>query len=588
MTISFLPNILKDRSHIVFGIFRALTLSLLIAAFGVTQIHAQTVAYVTNNIEGTVSVINTSTNAVAATISGFSHPFCVAVSPNGELLYVCNTNNTISAVDTETNSLKATISLPGAIGFIGNEGAEPVVAFSPNGEQAYVVPSGGGVNSKLFVIDTATNTAVAVASFGSTFLLAVAVSPDGNTVYLASSNGVIVVDANTFATIATIAPGHDITDLAISPDGSTLYGSDNSGFLGGTSGVLVVDTATNTVTTTVPLPFSSSNPSLVTGIGVTPDGQHAYVEDFFFRANNSTVTVINTADNSISTTIPANGFALTSLAITPDGSTVLATNAVLSTTVNSSVVVIPTASNTITNSVTVGHFSAFITAANLTPPGVTNSIAANFNGTAIPSGADLWFSAVTKVSGLVPSPVKIFISNSTITFTVNGTPTTVSVPNVILTFDPNATVATTIFNAPFNRWETVVPSQGLAGNVFLDGVPLPLPYGLPGGIQNVTWSASFSTDTPGISLNWKWAAAAYSSLDLTCSPDPPPATDLNCLGVKPVDDNHASQYQNSDHAGTPENEKSNLIPGARGGGGANYTGGYSGTKAVMPTVVPPQ
>lgn len=558
-------------------------LPIILLVLSVSSLHAQNVAYVTNNIEGSVSVINPSTNAVVATISGFSHPFCVSTSPNGQLLYVCNTNNTVSAVNTATNSISATISLPGALGFIGNEGAEPVIAFSPDGQRAFVAPSGGGVNSQLFVIDTASNTAVAVASFGTTFLLAVAVSPDGNTVYLASSNGIIVVDANTFATIATIAPGHDITDLAISMDGSTLYASDNSGFLGGTSGVLVVDTGSNTVTATVPLPFDSANPSLVTGIDVTPDGQHVYVEDFFFRARNSTVTVINAADDSIATTISANGLSLTDLAITPDGSTVLATNAVLSTTVNSTVVVIPTATNTITNSITVGHFSAFITTTNLTPPGVATSSAANFNGTAVPSGDALWFSAVGKVSGLGSSPVNIFISNSTIAFTVNGTTTTVSVPNTILTFDPNATTATTTFNTGLNRWQTVVPSSGLAGNVFLDGVPLPLPNGLPGGIKNVTWSASFATDTPGIHLNWQWAAAAYSSLDLNCSATNP---DLNCLGVKPVDDNKASQYQNSDHAGTPENSKANVVGGATGGGGANFTGGLSGTKSVTPKVAP--
>ena len=35
--------------------------------------------------------------------------------------------------------------------------------------------------------------------------------------------------------------------------------------------------------------------------------------------------------------------------------------------------------------------------------------------------------------------------------------------------------------------------------------------GLPGGIQNVTWSAAYTTDTPGLQLQWKWGAAVYSS-----------------------------------------------------------------------------
>jgi hypothetical protein len=53
------------------------------------------------------------------------------------------------------------------------------------------------------------------------------------------------------------------------------------------------------------------------------------------------------------------------------------------------------------------------------------------------------------------------------------------------------------------------------------------------------------------------------------------------VGVKPVDDNKASQYQNSDHAGTPENFKQYVIGGAGGGGGSNYTGGNSGTLSVI-------
>jgi len=52
--------------------------------------------------------------------------------------------------------------------------------------------------------------------------------------------------------------------------------------------------------------------------------------------------------------------------------------------------------------------------------------------------------------------------------------------------------------------------------------------------------------------------------------------------VKPVDDNRASAYQNSDHAGTPENFTPYVVGGATGGGGSNFTGSYSGTSACTP------
>jgi len=92
----------------------------------------------------------------------------------------------------------------------------------------------------------------------------------------------------------------------------------------------------------------------------------------------------------------------------------------------------------------------------------------------------------------------------------------------------------------------------------------------------VKWSASFTTDTPGVTMNWQWAAAVYTSFD----------TDSNNLGVKPVDDNHASVYQNSDHAGTPENFETFVTGGATGGGGSNFTGSYSGTGSPAITVAP--
>jgi hypothetical protein len=73
--------------------------------------------------------------------------------------------------------------------------------------------------------------------------------------------------------------------------------------------------------------------------------------------------------------------------------------------------------------------------------------------------------------------------------------------------------------------------------------------GLSVGIDNVTWQGTFASTAQGITVNWKWGAAVYTSF----------STDYNALGVKPVDDNKASQYRNSDHAGSPENFKSFVI-----------------------------
>src|SRR5262249_22821918 len=143
-----------------------------------------------------------------------------------------------------------------------------------------------------------------------------------------------------------------------------------------------------------------------------------------------------------------------------------------------------------------------------------------------------------------------------------------TVPNAVITFSTSATTATTVLNTVTNTWETTVPAN-YNGNVFLSGLAWQVPAsGLPGGANPVVWSGKFgSTTTTGLSFQWKWAAAVYTSL----AADP---------GVKAIDGNTGSPYLNSDHAGTPENFKSSVTGGARGGGGSNWTGSYSGTATV--------
>src|SRR6266404_1284597 len=206
----------------------------------------------------------------------------------------------------------------------------------------------------------------------------------------------------------------------------------------------------------------------------------------------------------------------------------------------------------------------------------TSSISANFNGTAIAGGDTIWFTSVMKPSGLGTNPVTIFVRNSTVTFAANGTNHSMPVPDSNITFSPSATGATISFDSAKNLWQITVPSSGLAGNTLLDAMQFVVPAGgLPGGIQNVKWQANFSTDASGISMQWQWAAAVYTSFN----------TSYSSLGVKPVDDNKASQYQNSDHGGTPENYKTYVTGGATGGGGSNYTGSYSGTASLSVPLV---
>ena len=212
------------------------------------------------------------------------------------------------------------------------------------------------------------------------------------------------------------------------------------------------------------------------------------------------------------------------------------------------------------------------------PPPGSSSITSNFNGTAIPAGDSVWFSSVLKANGLGSGPVRIFLRGGMVQFTASGINYQLPVPDATITFSPTATSAITAYDINKKEWITTVPSSGLAGNTFLSGLTFSVPAGgLPGGTNPVIFSGTFYTDQSGVSLNWQWAAAVYTTFN----------ADYRTLGIKPVDDNSASSFKNADHAGTPEAYKSFITGGARGGGGSNYTGSLSATASVTPVVQVP-
>jgi hypothetical protein len=160
-----------------------------------------------------------------------------------------------------------------------------------------------------------------------------------------------------------------------------------------------------------------------------------------------------------------------------------------------------------------------------------------------------------------------------ISFTAGGTQYSYAVPNGVIVLTNGATTAATSCDPGDNDWDTSAPAGG-AGNVFMSGTAVPVTTALPGGIKNVTWSAGFWSDTPNVTVNWRWGAAVYSNF----------SGDNNAVGVKPVDNNNVSIYQNGDHAGSPEGYKSFITKGGTGDGGKNYTGNLTGASKVEPTL----
>ena len=287
-------------------------------------------AYVANLSGNSMSVINLATNTVTATVSVGTTPYGVAVNPAGTIAYVANYNtDNLSVINASTNTLTASVKIPQAYPY--------GVAVNPNGQWVYVTNYG---SDNVSVINTSTNVIAATVTVGVS-PEGIAVNPAGTFAYVANYNTtsttvtsgtVSVIDLSSYA-VTSVTVGNAPRGIAINPAGTYVYVSNNND---GT--VSVINTGNNTVSSTITV---GNGPR---GIAITPDGTQVWV------ANNTdnTVSVIGAAGNTVIATL-AVGNGPVGIAINPSGSFAYVTN-----TVDNTVSVINTASQNKTATITVG------------------------------------------------------------------------------------------------------------------------------------------------------------------------------------------------------------------------------------------
>jgi len=204
-------------------------------------------AYITNLVSANVSVIDTATNTVIATIPVGIGPRGVAVTP--------------SVIATATNTVIATIPLGGE-----SNG----VAVTPDGRKVYVANSG---SNNVFVIDTATNAVIGSPIPVGLFPFGVAVTPDGDRHAGKDEKEAQHGEAE-----------RDRHRRAGEHEGGKVYVANRDN-----DNVSVIATATNTVIATIPVG------SFPLGVAVTPDGRKVYVAN----SGSNNVFVIDTASNLV-------------------------------------------------------------------------------------------------------------------------------------------------------------------------------------------------------------------------------------------------------------------------------------------------
>ncbi|WP_188316505.1 YncE family protein [Solihabitans fulvus] len=268
-------------------------------------------AYVADNAAGTVSVVDTATGAVTGTIhldAGTTVQRLIA-SPDGLYLYaLTGPLGRIQLLDPMTSQvigpLGGTAEQPHLPSFSGME-------LSPDGKHLYgLEPSNGaGVFVAAYDYDTTTFTLSHAIPTRAMDLAGVAFSPDSSRAYLSGGNSLMVVDTASGTVTTDLDLGHPAGRVALSPDGLRLamIGPFSSR---GSWSITMFDAATLAVTGQVPLgPSGYASYHLVFG----KDGRQLYVAKEL-----SDVAVVDTASNTVTTTIPV-GVNLGVPALAPDG-----------------------------------------------------------------------------------------------------------------------------------------------------------------------------------------------------------------------------------------------------------------------------
>lgn len=303
-------------------------------------------AYVANNNNdalpngNTISVLNLTYNTLETTISdsSFNEPYTVTINAAGTKAYVTNSNSTtVTIIDIPTNTVAGTID-----GFDGPSG----FVITPDGTRAYVNNYGGpgvgsGNGTTVRVVDLNTNTIIGSALTVGLAPAALAITPDGEYVYVVSYvNGnlgtgtiSIIKTSDNSVQLNAITGFSGPFAIAITPNGKyayvTNFGSNNFSPVGTT--ISVVSTSSNTIVDTILLGIQPS------GIAITPDGSFVYVSNYStiyngagftdLTASQGTINVIDTRNNTLSSSIIGGlGLSPDAIVISPNGQFAYVTN----------------------------------------------------------------------------------------------------------------------------------------------------------------------------------------------------------------------------------------------------------------------
>jgi len=232
--------------------------------------------FVANRFGNSVSVIRTSDDTVIATIplSGSGEPYNLEVTPNGQRVYVVNKGTLSAPAQLAGNGSTSSVSVIDVGTLTETQVILPVV-YSPEG--IAIRPDGlfvAAVNRQtdnVDIISTASNAVVLTHTGGPSNARDAVYLPDGSKLYVVGEGGVVGFPGAVAAGSGyPLIPGTGGRDIVASPDGTRLYvarGPSNAT-------VTVIDTSNDTVLGDIPLTTNAAY-----GIALCNRGRYAYVTD---------------------------------------------------------------------------------------------------------------------------------------------------------------------------------------------------------------------------------------------------------------------------------------------------------------------
>ena len=279
--------------------------------------------YVTDEVSGDLTVIDTGTSKAVATIKLGKRPRGIHASPDGKTLYIALSGTPIAGPDVDESTLPPSDHSADGIAVFDvaqgkvvrtiKAGSDPEnFDVSKDGKQIYV--SNEDI-SAVSILDTATGDVVKTLKMGGQ-PEGVKVTPDGKQVYVTSEeDGTIsVLDPNAGKILATFKVGHRPRSVAFMPDGKKAYvNAENDGT------VVVLDTKNHKMGKAISL----GKPGVIKPMAVllSSDAKTLYVS----TGRGHMVFTIDTATDTPTGSVEVGGRPW-GIGLSPDGKTLYSAN----------------------------------------------------------------------------------------------------------------------------------------------------------------------------------------------------------------------------------------------------------------------